>query len=80
MSNDDVQQITALVSSRRDFRRPLIRIFPIYEHYAVAIGGHEDHVGDVFTDVRVVRRHGRWMISDPVTARRIVAVGRPQSI
>ena len=80
LSDDDRRQITTLVSSLRGFRRPLIRVFPIYEHHAVAIGGDESHVGGVFTDVRVVRRHGRWMMSGPVDTRRIIAVGRPPSI
>ena len=80
LSDIDVQQITSLVSSRGDFRRPIIRVFAIYDQHAVAVGGREDRVGDVFTDVILVRRSGRWVISAPVAIRRVVAIGRPQSI
>jgi hypothetical protein len=76
LAEADIQQITSLVMRRSDFRHPLIRIFPVYEQRALAIGGHEDHVGDVFTDIGLTRRRGRWVISSPADSHRILALGR----
>jgi hypothetical protein len=76
LTEADTQQITSLVMRRSDFPHPLIRIFPVYEQRALAIGGHEDHVDDVFSDIGLTRRHGCWFISSQADSHRILALGR----
>jgi hypothetical protein len=78
LTASDIQQITALVLRQSEFRRPIIRIFPVYEHHAVAIGGAEDRVGDIFTVVGIAQRGQRWVVAHPVDRHRIIAVGRPR--
>jgi hypothetical protein len=82
LGNAEVQQISSLALSCSAFRRPVIRVFPLGfgGEYAIAEGGHQDHVGDVFTRILLVRRHGRWTIDSRVVERRVVAIGRAQSI
>lgn len=76
LSEHDIQQITALALQQRGFRRPVIRIVPVYDRHALVVGGGEDHVGDIFTDLGVAQRHGRWVVAYPIDSHRIVAVGR----
>jgi hypothetical protein len=45
---------------------------------ALVVGGREEHAGDVFTDIGVSRRHGRWVVTYPSNRHRIIAVGRSQ--
>ena len=74
----DVQHITALALRQHGFRRPILRIFPVYEHHAVAVGGAEDQVSDVFTYLSVAQRDGRWAVAYPLRSHRIVALGQPR--
>jgi hypothetical protein len=78
LSEHDIQQITAFALQQPGFRRPVIRIVPVYDRHAVAVGGGEDRVGDIFTDLGVAQRHGRWVVAYPSDSHRIVAVGRSQ--
>jgi hypothetical protein len=76
LTQHDIQQITPLALHTPSFRQPIIRIFPVYEHHVIVVGGAEDHVGDVFTDLGVAERRGRWVVAYPVDTHRITAVGQ----
>ena len=80
LTERDVQQITALAVRTPGFRQPIIRIFPVYEHHAIAVGGVENHVGDVFAHLGVARRHDVWVVAHPLKTFRIVALGLPQGV
>jgi hypothetical protein len=72
----DIQKITSLAMQDPTFRRPLVRIFAVYSPNAVAIGGRQERVGDVFTNVGLEKSNGRWRVAYPVSSHRVVAVGR----
>lgn len=78
LTDADIQQITALALHTPGFRHPIIRIFPVYERHAIAVGGGEEHVGDVFSDLGVAQRHGHWVVAYPADTHRIVALGQPR--
>lgn len=73
-----IRQIAAFVLHCSDFRQPLIRIVPMAEDRVLVVGGHEEQVGDVFTDLGVSQRHGRWVVTYPGENHRIIALGRSQ--
>ena len=77
LTESDIHDITALALRQPQFRRPVIRIVPVYEDHALVVGGREDHGGDIFTDFSVARRQGRWVVAYPVDSHRVTAVGRP---
>jgi hypothetical protein len=76
LTDTDVQQITALATRQSEFRTPILHIFAVSSPKAAAIGGHEQRIGDIFTDVVLAKRHGRWAVEYPVSAHRIVSIGR----
>jgi hypothetical protein len=76
LSDSDIQQMISLVSRRPDFRKPVIRIVPMYEGYVLVIGGHEKRVGDVFSDLGVAKRRGKWIVAYPVNLYRVIALRR----
>jgi hypothetical protein len=76
LSDADVQQITALVTRYPEFRRPILRIFAVYSPNAVAMGGRQERVGDIFTDIGLAKRGDRWVVAYPVSSHRVVAIGR----
>jgi hypothetical protein len=76
LSDEDVQQITSLVMQHPQFHKPILRIFAVYSPNAVVIGGHQEHVGDVFSKIGLEKRRGRWIVAYPVSSHRIIAIGR----
>ena len=76
LSDADIQEITALVMHQPQFRRPILHIFAVYSPNAVAVGGRESQVGDVFSDIGLEKRHGKWVVAYPASSYRIVATGR----
>ncbi|MEY2578473.1 MAG: hypothetical protein QOI49_1297 [Verrucomicrobiota bacterium] len=76
LTDSDIQQITSLALDEPRFRKPILHIFAVYSPNAIAVGGGEGHVGDVFTDIGLEKRRGRWSITSPASSHRIVAVGR----
>ena len=76
LSDSDVGQITSLLTRHPEFHQPVLRIFAVGNARAIAIGGHQAHVGDVFSDIAVEKRDGGWKVTYPSSGHRIVAVGR----
>jgi hypothetical protein len=72
----DIQQITELISRRKDIRKLILRIVPVDRDRVLVDAGRDQHIGDVFDDVGVRKRHGRWHVSSPIDAHKIVALGR----
>ena len=76
LTDTDIEQIKSLVLRDADFKKPIIRIFAVYDEHAVAIGGREQQVGDVFSSTGLVKRHGRWIVLYPAFTGRVIAAGR----
>ena len=76
MSDSDLGQITSLLTRHPEFHQPVLRIFAVGKARAIAIGGHQAHVGDVFSDIVVEKGDGGWKVAYPASGHRIVAVGR----
>ena len=76
LSDSDLEQITSLLTRQPDFHQPVLRIFAVGKARAIAIGGHQAHVGDVFSDIVVEKRDGGWKVASPASGHRIVAIGR----
>src|SRR3954464_1172387 len=57
------QQIRTLVSPRSHVRQPVIRIVAIDTESALVVTGAEHSVGDVFDELGVAQREGKWYIS-----------------
>ncbi len=76
LSDSDVQQITSLVTHDATFHKPILHIFAVYGPNAVAVGGRDERVGDVFTDVGLGKRHGKWRVTYAASSHRVVAIGR----
>jgi hypothetical protein len=77
LSEEDIQQISALVSGRADIRKPIIRLVAVDTGRALVDAGREEHVGDIFDDVGVTKHKGRWHISSSIDAHKIIATGQP---
>ena len=72
----DLDQIKSIVMRDRKFHKPIIRIYATSKPRAVAIGGHQGRVGDVFTYVVLDKRASGWTVVYPASSHRIVATGR----
>lgn len=76
LSDIDLAQITSLVARHPEFHRPILRMFAVGKPNAIAIGGHQGRVDDLFSDMVFEKHDGRWMVAHPASSHRIVAVGR----
>jgi hypothetical protein len=76
LSDSDVQHIRALVLRRADVRETIIRIVAVDTGRALVDAGREEHVGDVFDDVGVTKRQGRWHIPSSIDAHKVIATGQ----
>ncbi|HZE56597.1 MAG TPA: hypothetical protein VE031_01970 [Chthoniobacterales bacterium] len=76
LTDADVHQITALATRQSQFCAPILHIFAVSSPKAAVIGGHEQRVGDIFTDIVLAKRHGKWAVEYPVSAHKVVAIGR----
>jgi hypothetical protein len=76
LSDTDIQQVRALVSRRKDIRKPIIRIVAVDKNRALVETGNEEHVGDIFEDFGVTKRQERWRISSSIDPHRIFATGQ----
>jgi hypothetical protein len=76
LADSDVEQITSLALHDPAFRKPILHRFAVYSPNAVVVGGRDEQVGDVFTDIGLEKRDGRWVIAYPASSHRVVATGR----
>lgn len=76
LSRADRDQIAFIVRRNPQFRKPIIRTFATAKQRAVAIGGHQARVDDVFSDIVLDKLNGRWVVVRPAVPHRIVAIGR----
>ena len=76
LGETDIQQITSIVMHHSEFHKPILRIFAVYSPNAVVIGGRQERVGDVFSDIGLAKLGDRWVIAYPVSSHRVVATGR----
>jgi hypothetical protein len=75
LSNADIEQIGTAVSRRKDVRKPIIRIVAVDRNRALVDAGHEEHVGDIFDELGVTKRHDGWSVSSSVDPHRVIATG-----
>jgi hypothetical protein len=78
LSKKDIDAIMGLVLMRRDFKKPVIRVIPFSKTRALVVGGREGEVGDLFSDLSVSKRGGRWVVQYAGVSHRIVASGKAQ--
>jgi hypothetical protein len=76
LSDEDIREITSVVGQQSDFHKPILHLFAVRGPNAVVIGGRQEHVGDVFSEIGLRKRGDKWIIADPVSSHRIVAIGR----
>jgi hypothetical protein len=74
-SDADIQQISAILSRRRDIHKPIIRIVGVEKNRVLVDAGRQEHAGDIFDDVGLTKREKRWHVSSPINAHRILATG-----
>ena len=75
LSHSDVQQIKLLVAQRPNIGQPIFRIWVDRPNNALVQAGRDSYVGDVFSEFRVAKKHGRWQIASKVTEARILVTG-----
>ncbi len=75
LSDADIQQIIAILSGRKDVRKPIIRIVGVEKNRVLVDAGRQEHAGDMFDDVGLTKREDGWHVSSPIDAHKIVATG-----
>jgi hypothetical protein len=76
LSDEDIQQITSTIERDSEFRKPILHLFAVRGPNAVVIGGRQEHVGDVFSEVGLRKRGDKWVVAYPASSHRIIAIGR----
>jgi hypothetical protein len=72
LSAADIKQISQLVLQRKDIRKPIIRILAFDKARALVDAGREYRAGDIFDDVALAKRQGRWVFTTAVTPHYLV--------
>ena len=75
LSENDIREINLLLLRPSDIRKPVLRIVPDATDHALVDTGEEDHVGAIFTEFAVARRHGRWVVASPIKEHAVIARG-----
>jgi hypothetical protein len=59
-----------------EFLKPILRVFAVRGPNAVVLGGRQEHVGDVFSEIGLRKRGDKWVVAYPVSSHRVIAIGR----
>jgi hypothetical protein len=77
VSADEVCEITALVRSRSDIRKPVLRITAEGHNRATVETGRNEKAGDIAQRFTVAKKLGKWSIVSPIDEEKISFVGTP---
>jgi hypothetical protein len=70
----DLQDITALVSQRRDIKHTITKIAVIRPDHALVATGRMQYTGDVENTFAVDKRKGKWMVDESSFKKELVII------
>ena len=77
LSANDVRDITALVESRSDIRKPIMRISADRHDRATVETGRDKKAGDISQRFTIARKHGSWRVVSRIDEEKIIIAGTP---
>ena len=64
ISRRDIREIQSLVARHSQIRKPILRMMAWKPDSVQVITGSDEHRGDIYNAVHVVKQRGRWRVAD----------------
>jgi hypothetical protein len=64
ISRADIRDIEKLVAQHPEIRKPILRMFAVFNYRVQVLTGSDEHRGDIYNSFHVVKHDGKWRIEE----------------
>ena len=64
ISRADIRAIEKLVAQHPGIRKPILRMFAVFNYRVQVVTGSDEHRGDIYNCFHVVKHDGKWRLEE----------------
>jgi hypothetical protein len=64
ISRADIRAIEKLVAQHPEIRKPILRMFAVFNYRVQVLTGSDEHRGDIYNSFHVVKHNGKWRLEE----------------
>jgi hypothetical protein len=64
ISRADIRAIEKLVAQHPEIRKPILRMFAVFNYRVQVLTGRDEHRGDIYNSFHVVKHDGKWRLEE----------------
>jgi hypothetical protein len=64
ISRADIRAIEKLVAQHPEIRKPILRMFAVFNYRVQVLTGSDEHRGDIYNSFHVVKHDGTWRLEE----------------
>ena len=64
ISRADIRAIEKLVAQHPEIRKPILRMFAVFNYRVQVLTGSDEHRGDIYNSFHVVKHDGKWRLEE----------------